>query len=88
MLLLNQKEFYHYLKQAMEYIHNAEHKFNDLIHLETGSIRIGISTTLTKQLLLPILEKFHNQYPNSYQKVPPNLRLKSEKFPLHELYNS
>ena len=58
------KEFYHYLKQAMEYIHNAEHKFNDLIHLETGSIRIGISTTLTKQLLLPILEKFHDQYPN------------------------
>ena len=58
------KAFYHYLKQAMEYIHNAEHKFNDLIHLETGSIRIGISTTLTKQLLLPILEKFHDQYPN------------------------
>lgn len=58
------KEFYHYLKQAMEYIHNAEHKFNDLIHLETGSIRIGISTTLTKQLLLPILESFHDQYPN------------------------
>ncbi len=58
------KEFYYYLKQAMEYIRNAEHKFNDLIHLESGSIQIGISTTLTEQILLPVLEEFHNQYPN------------------------
>lgn len=58
------KEFYKYIKQAMEYIKNAESKFTDLINLETGTIRIGISTTLTKEFLLPYLEIFHTKYPN------------------------
>ena len=58
------KEFYKYIKQAMEYIQNAESKFTDLINLETGSIKIGISTTLTKEFLLPFLEIFHAKYPN------------------------
>lgn len=57
------KEFYKYIKQAMEYISNAENKFTDLINLETGSIKIGISTTLTKEFLLPYLEIFHKLYP-------------------------
>lgn len=57
------KEFYFYIKQAMEYIYNAENKFTDLIHLETGCIKIGISTTLTKEFLLPYLKEFHSQYP-------------------------
>ena len=47
------KEFYNYIKQAIEYINNAENKFTDLINLETGCIKIGISTTLTKEFLLP-----------------------------------
>ena len=42
------KEFYNYIKQAMEYINNAEKKFTNLINLETGCIKIGINTTLTK----------------------------------------
>ena len=57
------KEFYKYIKQAIEYINNAESKFTDLINLETGSIRIGISTTLTKEFLLPYIEEFHEKYP-------------------------
>ena len=57
------KEFYKYIKQAIEYINNAENKFTDLINLDTGSIRIGISTTLTKEFLLPYLEQFHEKYP-------------------------
>ena len=57
------KEFYNYIKQAIEYINNAENKFTDLINLETGCIKIGISTTLTKEFLLPYLEKFHYLYP-------------------------
>ena len=52
-----------YIKHAIEYINNAESKFTDLINLETGSIRIGISTTLTKEFLLPYLEEFHEKYP-------------------------
>ena len=57
------KEFYNYIKQAIEYINNAENKFTDLINLETGCIKIGISTTLTKEFLLPYLKKFHSLYP-------------------------
>lgn len=57
------KEFYRYIEQAIEFINNAENKFSDLMHLETGTIRIGISTTLTKNFLMPYLEKFHKLYP-------------------------
>lgn len=57
------REFYNYIKQAMEYIYNAENKFTDLINLNTGTIKIGISTTLTKQFLIPYLEEFHKKYP-------------------------
>ena len=57
------KEFYKYIKQAIEYINNAENKFTDLINLETGCIKIGISTTLTKTFLLPYLKIFHERYP-------------------------
>lgn len=58
------KEFYKYISKAMEYIHNAENKFTDLINLNTGTIKIGISSTLTKEFLLPYLEQFHKKYPN------------------------
>lgn len=57
------REFYKYIKQAVEQINNAESKFSDLINLEIGTIRIGISTTLTRQFLLPYLERFHKEYP-------------------------
>lgn len=57
------QEFYKYIKQAIEYISSAENKFNELSNLESGTIRIGTSTTLTKEFLLPFLEKFHKLYP-------------------------
>ena len=57
------RQFYNYIKQAIEYINNAENKFTDLINLETGCIRIGISATLTKEFLLPYLKVFHEKYP-------------------------
>lgn len=63
------KEFYNYIKQAIEYINNAENKFTDLINLEIGSIRIGINTTLTKEFLLPYLEKFNKLYPKIEIKI-------------------
>lgn len=58
------KIFYQYIKQAMEIINNAENAFTDLINLDTGIIRIGISQTLTREFLLPYLKKFHKLYPN------------------------
>lgn len=57
------KEFYSYIIKAMEYINSAENKFSDLINLETGVIKIGINSTLTKEFLLPYLEIFNKSYP-------------------------
>ena len=56
------REFYNYIKQAIEFINNAENKFTDLINLESGCIKIGINTTLTKEFLLPYLEEFNSLY--------------------------
>lgn len=58
------KEFYKYIKQAIEYINSAENKFSELVNLTTGCIRIGVSITLTKEYLLPYLKTFHEMYPN------------------------
>lgn len=67
------KEFYNYISKAIEYINNAESKFTDLINLDTGTIKIGISTTLTKQFLLPYLEIFHDKYPKIDIQIETNL---------------
>lgn len=56
------KEFYSYIIKAMEYINSAENKFSDLINLETGVIKIGINSTLTKEFLLSYLEIFNKSY--------------------------
>ena len=73
------KEFYNYIKQAIEYISNAESKFTELINLETGCIRIGIGSTLTKEFLLPYLEEFHRLYPKIDIEIVTNMS--SELFP-------
>lgn len=67
------KEFYNYIKTAIEYINNAENKFTDLINLETGCIRIGISTTLVKEFLLPYLKEFNKMYPKINIQIITNL---------------
>lgn len=58
------KELHAYIKLAIEHIRNAENRFTDMINLNTGIIRIGISRTLVKEYLLPYLEEFHKLYPN------------------------
>lgn len=67
------KEFYKYIHHAMEYIVNAENKFSELINLETGTIKIGISSTLTKEFLLPYLKEFHEIYPKIDIQIVTNL---------------
>ena len=57
------KEFYSYINKAMEYINSAENKFSDLINLETGVIKIGVNSTLTKEFLISYLEIFNKSYP-------------------------
>ena len=58
------KSFYNHIKKAIDNINNAENEFTNLINLNTGSIRIGVSTTITEKYLLPYLKIFHKKYPN------------------------
>ena len=58
------KSFYNHIKNAINNIIDAENEFTNLINLNTGSIRIGVSTTITEKYLLPYLKKFHELYPN------------------------
>lgn len=58
------KVLYEYVKQAMESLKIGENRINNLKKLDTGNIRIGIGTTLTKYFLMEYLDKFHKLYPN------------------------
>lgn len=57
------KVLYEYVSKAMENISLAENKIENFKKLETGNIRIGIGTNLTKFFLVKHLEKFHKKYP-------------------------
>lgn len=67
------ESFYKYINQALEYIHNAESKFSDMMNLDIGTIRIGSSTTLTKTVLMPYLEEFHKKYPKIKIEIETNI---------------
>lgn len=60
----NGREIYNYIKQAMNCFNNAEMQFSNLKRLETGVIRIGVSTALARLFLMKYLDKFHREYPN------------------------
>lgn len=59
----NGKIFFEFIKNGVESFMNGEHKLTALNNLETGILRIGASTTVTKYYLLPYIEKFHKAYP-------------------------
>ena len=58
------KMLYSYIKDAIELINNAEADFTSFKDLDKGEIKIGISTTLTKLVLMDTIKKFHKDYPN------------------------
>lgn len=60
----NGKEIYNYIKQGMECFEQAQLQFSNLKKLETGVVRIGVSTTLARLYLLKYLDKFHHLHPN------------------------
>lgn len=57
------KVLFDYIKQGIEIIKNGENKFAELKNLESGSIKIGCGTAITRYVLLPYLECFHKLYP-------------------------
>ena len=58
------KELYNYIKEGMYYFINGTNKLEELKNLETGSIKIGASTTITENILMPYIESFTKSYPN------------------------
>jgi len=60
----NGKIFYEFIKNGIESFTNGEHKLTSLKNLETGIIKIGASTTVTRYFLMPYIEKFHKLFPN------------------------
>lgn len=54
---------FEYIKKAMDNIINGENALSNLKNLDTGIIRIGASTTVSKHVVMPYLSKFHEMYP-------------------------
>lgn len=63
------KLLYSYVSQAMNLIIQGEKAISDLISLEYGEIRIGISDTLSRHYLMKYLKKFYRDYPNIRIKI-------------------
>lgn len=56
--------FFNYIKTGIEAFQNGENAFLNYMNLDSGSIRIGASTTITKNIVMPYIEKFHILHPN------------------------
>lgn len=54
---------YSYVKRGYEYLMMGEEKFQKMLDLENGEIRIGASDMTLQFYLLPYLERFHEKFP-------------------------
>ncbi len=54
---------YEFIKEGITYIKNGENKFQELMNLQEGTLKIGASTTVTENVLVPYLQKFKELYP-------------------------
>lgn len=61
--------FFDYIKGALDLITSAENEFTSFKNMDKGTVRIGISTTLTKLVLMDTIEEFHKMYPNIEIKI-------------------
>lgn len=64
---------FNYVKTAIESINNGENVLSNLKKLDSGTIRIGVSTTICRYILMPYIEKFHEMYPNVDIQINNNL---------------
>lgn len=67
------KVLFNYVKKGIENIINGENAISNLKNLESGTIRIGVSTTICRYVLMPSLEKFHEKYPKIDIQINNNL---------------
>lgn len=64
---------FNYVKSAIDNIYNGENALANLKNLDSGTIRIGVSTTICRYILMPYIEKFHELYPNIDIQINNNL---------------
>lgn len=63
------KTLYQYVSSALSLIENGEQRLSMTRGLELGELIIGASDTITSCFLLPVLDRFHRQYPGIRIKV-------------------
>lgn len=64
---------FEYVKKGIEIFNNAENSLTNLKNLDSGQIRIGASTTVSRHVLMSYLENFHEKYPNIDIQIVNNL---------------
>lgn len=52
-----------YVGQALSLIHKGEDELQRIQKMELGELRIGVGDTISRYLLLPYLDHFHQQHP-------------------------
>lgn len=67
------KLLFDYVKDGLNSIKNGESALSNLKNLDSGIIRIGASTTVCRQVVMPYLEKFHEKYPKIEIQIVNNL---------------
>lgn len=67
------KILYEYVKKGIDSFTKGENVLTNLKNLDSGKIKIGASTTVSKHVLMPYLERFHEQYPNIDIEIVNNL---------------
>ena len=67
------KVLFDYVKKGVESFKNGENAFLNYLNLDSGSIRLGASTTITRNIVMPYLEKFHKKYPKVDIKITNDL---------------
>ncbi len=67
------KVLFEYVKTGIESISNGENALSNLKNLDSGIIRIGVSTTVCRHVVMPYLEKFHEAYPKIDIQIVNNL---------------
>lgn len=58
------QELFNYIKEGMNYFLNGTNKFMSLKNLDSGILKIGSTTTISENYLMPYLKKYHELYPN------------------------
>lgn len=64
---------FEYVKKGIDSFTKGENVLTNLKNLDSGKIKIGASTTVSKHVLMPYLEKFHELYPNIDIEIVNNL---------------